>query len=800
MAYTVPQVKVFQDFNRIPTISVQNQNAFIIGPSYHVFPYTNADKALITVKDNAGADVVYDGTAISGLAWPNLPANSGDVDLAYAKLYADNARLTYKTGLNCTVLTDGGVANRLKTVAGVALKSGNNVTVDPSLPYGGVNVGDYVVIPNGSGFQNLRVVAIEPAKVASSVGALVSDGGLEHVTASGTFNGQRSTDMVVTIMGRTGTIATTNNLVLDVMILSTVDGSFVRNGNIIVKSGVAVELGQLNGVTFTLTIDADDSDVGLHKFGKFHADAATFDMYDTLVLNDAIINPGPVTVQLQAAMSGIEIPERLSELDSFNWVPSASGFNVAKDMQVLNSRFVTAGKTSITCTLGAGGNTTLYMEYRARRLDTTFEIDELSDMADIAAALGHISPDNPLAYGVYLARKNSGNRSVFYLGVEDDTVEAWLTALAKAANHTGLYSVVALSTDAAVQDAVQVHVQSLSDEDSKKWRIAFFGMGDQTLVPVYTRDTNPASTPELKVDYTATSVGGHAKTISFDDNVEAITDLAVGDEVRYDILRGESGDVTYKTATITKISTDTQVELNIDIAMDNEPVEVYHYQTVQQQVTAVRAQSMRLHSRRAYNCYSGVATTNEGYRVTGEYLAAAVAGLCSSVAPQQGLTNIELKGFSKLESMYRTYSPTQLNRMAEAGTLLVAQDYKGGPVYIRHQISTAYIDGNLNTSELSLVKNHDSVSYVFAERFKMFIGVTNITPETLAKVEVTAKDILDFLMSNTSAGDIGPQLMGNETKINSVSQDPVLKDTVNMDIDLEFPKPFNTLNITLRAV
>ena len=138
--------------------------------------------------------------------------------------------------------------------------------------------------------------------------------------------------------------------------------------------------------------------------------------------------------------------------------------------------------------------------------------------------------------------------------------------------------------------------------------------------------------------------------------------------------------------------------------------------------------------------------------------------------------------------------------MAEAGTLLVAQDFRGGPIYIRHQLSTAFIDGNLNTSELSLVKNLDSISYLFALRYASFIGIKNITPDTLAKIGVVAKDTLDFLMANTDTGDAGPQLLGTDTKINSIFQDPVLKDTVFMDIDLELPKPFNTLNLTLRAV
>ena len=91
----------------------------------------------------------------------------------------------------------------------------------------------------------------------------------------------------------------------------------------------------------------------------------------------------------------------------------------------------------------------------------------------------------------------------------------------------------------------------------------------------------------------------------------------------------------------------------------------------------------------------------------------------SSVAPQQPITNVELNGFDDLPLVYRTFNRTQLNKMAEYGTLIIMQDMPGSTVYVRHQVSTKAAGMNMNETELSLVKNLDSVSYYFANRFSV---------------------------------------------------------------------------------
>ena len=117
-------------------------------------------------------------------------------------------------------------------------------------------------------------------------------------------------------------------------------------------------------------------------------------------------------------------------------------------------------------------------------------------------------------------------------------------------------------------------------------------------------------------------------------------------------------------------------------------------------------------------------------------------------------------------------------------------------VYIRHQISTAYEVNNLNTAELSITKNLDSISYFFDNLMSPYIGKYNITPELLAVLENVITGGLVSLES-TSYGLYGPQLIAEGTEILLLEQNAVLKDHVNCNLKLNLPYPFNHLVLKL---
>jgi hypothetical protein len=84
MAYVLPQVLVFQEFNIAPTATAVPRSAHIAGPQAKLFRYSNSDEKEII---NLGA---YDSVSDTPYLWPERPAGS-QVDFDFVKLYADPA-------------------------------------------------------------------------------------------------------------------------------------------------------------------------------------------------------------------------------------------------------------------------------------------------------------------------------------------------------------------------------------------------------------------------------------------------------------------------------------------------------------------------------------------------------------------------------------------------------------------------------------------------------------------------------------------------------------------------------------
>jgi len=123
---------------------------------------------------------------------------------------------------------------------------------------------------------------------------------------------------------------------------------------------------------------------------------------------------------------------------------------------------------------------------------------------------------------------------------------------------------------------------------------------------------------------------------------------------------------------------------------------------------------------------------------------------------------------------------------------LVVQDAPGSIPFSRHQLST---DADIvEFRELSITKNVDFISYFFKRRLTTFIGVWNITDQTLLAINQFTQGLIDFLVSQ-SVEKIGAPLLSGS--ISSLTRNATLKDHVDMFIDIEVPYPLNNLNVHL---
>lgn len=500
-----------------------------------------------------------------------------------------------------------------------------------------------------------------------------------------------------------------------------------------------------------------------------------------------------VDAALGKSYGSLEIPQTLEKGGSHQWDAEEDRIVFHAGISVYDSDPETnpdARRIQIT-------SARPFVQYR-NLLDTYAKIPSTaSNTNDVQTMLGAIDMDNPLAQGVYHAVLNSGEQPVRFIAVRTDDQEGYDKALEILEKSVDVYSLVPMTFDGSVLDDIQAHVNAMSGAESKHWRIAVVGFSTDKIVPVYNRAHHP-----LDRDYTAT-VEGDLVTFTASDETIARDDVWKGDKFRFAF----QSDGSYKEAIVDHVVDNRHIVIaekdpeNPVISDITVPAkcEVWHDLNSDQWIDYVATKVSSFADRRMYAVFPEV-LWNNGKAYPGYIGAAAIAGMISSVPPQQGLTHIEVKGFDDIPMVYSSYTRTQLNKVAEHGGLIIMQDDPGGPVYVRHQVSTRRLDGNVLTTELSVTKNLDAISYYFAEVLAPYIGKYNITPLLLQQIETTVNAGLSYLGSyNTGSGLLGPMvILDNEnSKIIGIRQHETLKDHVIVSLALELPLPCNVIELYL---
>lgn len=199
MAYILPQVRVFQEFQQIAAGEPVTLPAFIFGPNYQLFRYDNEEEKIL-----AGIGE-YDYLAGNADAWPNKPVNS-TVDQNWTELFMDEAWLQYYrdfVGAGDTVYAVEGFANRIRfsTYNLASYGSWDRASVFKSRD---VQAGDGVIIRANACGEEIevfsRVNRLIHDIVASVVGTPTADINNAPATAASTAISQET--------GSTGTVDT----------------------------------------------------------------------------------------------------------------------------------------------------------------------------------------------------------------------------------------------------------------------------------------------------------------------------------------------------------------------------------------------------------------------------------------------------------------------------------------------------------------------------------------------------------------------------------------------------------------
>lgn len=176
----------------------------------------------------------------------------------------------------------------------------------------------------------------------------------------------------------------------------------------------------------------------------------------------------------------------------------------------------------------------------------------------------------------------------------------------------------------------------------------------------------------------------------------------------------------------------------------------------------------------------------------GYYLACAVGGMTAALPSHQGFTNLGIAGITKIYDANTYFSDKQLSQISNGGWFVFQQDTPTALPYCIHQLTTD--TSTLQFGEYSLVKNFDFVSLFFLDILNDFIGIWNINVETMGFIQQGIIAGISTLKLKKRAR-IGAPI--NSATLTSVAQSTVSEDRLEMYVEVDFPKPLNTVGLHL---
>jgi len=364
-----------------------------------------------------------------------------------------------------------------------------------------------------------------------------------------------------------------------------------------------------------------------------------------------------------------------------------------------------------------------------------------------------------------------------------------------------------LTHNATVLDLFQAHVNSCAAPSEGLWRVLWANLQGIPEIPIVAAESTIANHME------ATSLDGEVVLAQFEEDQTAEevayticyvpagnsgfdhNGVRPGDIVRALYTGDGFGNYTYSEFVVDEVQSENQ--LRVKAGPDVEqlvPAKIEIWRTLSNSEEAVEiGKTAGAYGDRRVRATWPDRIESSGTIQTGYFLNCALAGLSSAVLPQQGLTNVEISGFSSTQRTNDKFNKPQRDILALAGVWVVQQD-NVGQIHTRHAVTTGdYID--INQREEMLTRNVDSISYRFKDYFAPFVGVTNVTP-TMSDIILGGMDkLIRTLRLERTTPQLGGQLI--EATVDRFFISEVFKDRYVAYITLQVPYALNNIELHL---
>lgn len=918
MVYIVPQLRVFQQFRPSAAGNAGPRRAHITGPHAALFRYSvAAEKLQIALGEyDHESDVDYD--------WPSRPVGAL-IDQSYAKLWLDDAKLSYYQHIGGGVVSVDSVSGRTNRVRSTTVAFADNGDAYPKSAVmldRGAKIGDGVIVTgsdgsddytlettirgfvgetiaatlgstdaaannandqsadvsidtlgavnavvveaDGSGYDAMDSGYIDETYTVtvtrSSVGGDATTALLRIRSASGTDDADNvapSAFGAPTAIGENGLEATfslnetssasesAEENEIDVSNL--VEGQSWRFHVLQAFNEPTVSIGGTytgpSDTTYIIELVPAAAEGGLRRFrvmtttgidaaaptpvlgGSVAAPAGGYGLTFTFTAASGDLRTGDrwyatVTAQKEGAYQTLvladDLPTELQTEDDFdltlyykkniqitedqepnppnvNFEMTDAELTVLSGMQVFDDAWTDEDEPAALNVIGGS----LYAEYRAW-LDTYTATVDYAGVDTVAEKLGTVHPDNPLAYGVFLAASNANGIEVGFTSVANpDTTDSWAIALSVLPGRTGLYSMVPLSDIPSVKSAWLGHAESESGESNKRWRRAVVGVHIDPVQAIVNDESAVDGEPVMATIVDDPDASGTQFRILIGDSRAKFLSNGVrgGDEIRYNFGTDGFGNPTYDSFTVDTVLSESTIRMT-----SSNPVAVSIGQKMEIWRTLTRADSpaevqdeLGNYGNRRMIAIANPEIEIDGVDYPSYFAAAAFAGLRSGVEPHRPLTRVTLTGFTGVGATASRWNGPDMDAIAAVGGLIIMQD-DSGQIFIRHAVTTAGVDAGLEQFEEMFGSNLDSISYEFAVVLEPYYGRANVVPGMLTLI---ANVIRDKATNLTVPGDptIGGQITSFEDP--TVRASETQRDHVIATLPATLPYALNLLDLEI---
>lgn len=466
-----------------------------------------------------------------------------------------------------------------------------------------------------------------------------------------------------------------------------------------------------------------------------------------------------------------------------NFTQNAAGLTVAAGIYGYDAEWYDTPGTLLPLSVLAG---TLYTSYRAFMPTYNGDAASVTNATTAAQLLGPAVVDNPLSLAVSKALANSNGTAVRFISVATDDLAGYTAAIDRLVGRDDVYSLVPLTFDATVLSMIKTHIDAMSTPSVGRWRTGWFGAQAVTTKQIATA-----------VGYIGDddAPGTNYRKLLTSNGTFSTKGVRAGDIVRTFYGSDICGNESYAEYVVESVENEQTLILvsgpTIQPPSTDIRVEVWRNLTVSEQAAELAAKATAYGTRRIRYVWPDLASLG-GVQMHAYHMAAALAGLRSSVVPHQGLTNVEVAGFDNVRREY--FNSTQMDTMASGGVWIVTQDPNTLSIFTRHQVTTGDTT-NVKLREDSVTANFDSISYYFLRQLKPFIGRANVTPTTLAMVNTQLQAGISFLKTNSFVESLGGQLL--DAQIVSIKTSETFADRIEVRMNLVLPLPLNNIELTL---